>query len=438
MEEAERTNGSASGTPEHHLCVLVHGLWGNPAHLDYVAASLRAAHPGPGLRILVAARNAGSFTYDGVELGGERVTQEIEEALDGFERDGTAIGKLSVVGYSLGGLVARYAIGLLFSRGWFEKIQPVNFTTFATPHLGVRTPSLGLHNTLWNALGARTLSMSGRQLFTIDDFRGSGRPLLSVMADPDSIFVRALAAFRKRSLYANIVNDRTAVFYTTSISSSDPFVDLDAVKVHYVPGYEDVIVDGSHPVSPLAVSDEAPTLPRRILKAGATLVTRAPTVAALVLLLPIGAVAFLLNSAVQSVRSSQRIRLHEAGKAGVGIASYRIPLMVEDVQSAVEGVLEDLNHGGQEAEYLPASSSSSSRSTAKPEKQTPRLPTLALSDAQFAMIRALDAVGFRKYPVHIHNDRHSHAAMIVRRKNRPSFDEGKVVMRFWLERDFEI
>ena len=64
-------------------------------------------------------------------------------------------------------------------------------------------------------------------------------------------------------------------------------------------------------------------------------------------------------------------------------------------------------------------------------------PTLALSDEQFEMIRNLDNVGWRKYLVHIHNHGHTHAAIIVRMQ-KPGFDEGKVVVRHWLDEGFEI
>lgn len=90
-----------------------------------VAKVLRAKFPEEVLHILVAKRNSGSFTYDGIELGGERVCKEIEEELDKLAREGQIIKKLSIVGYSLGGLVSRYAVGLLYSRGVFEKIEPV-------------------------------------------------------------------------------------------------------------------------------------------------------------------------------------------------------------------------------------------------------------------------------------------------------------------------
>ena len=89
-----------------------------------MASSLRERY-GDELHVLVPKSNAGTFTYDGIETGAERVTNEIEAALDDLERRGQPITKLSVVGYSLGGLVARFAIGLLYYRGWFRKLQPM-------------------------------------------------------------------------------------------------------------------------------------------------------------------------------------------------------------------------------------------------------------------------------------------------------------------------
>ena len=93
--------------------------------MNYVASALRERHSEDKVHILVAKRNSGNFTYDGIELGGERVTQEIEETLEDLARNGQEVRKLSVIGYSLGGLVARYAIGLLYSKGWFDKLEPV-------------------------------------------------------------------------------------------------------------------------------------------------------------------------------------------------------------------------------------------------------------------------------------------------------------------------
>lgn len=179
-------------------------------------------------------------------------------------------------------------------------------------------------------------------------------------------------------------------------------------------------------------------------------------------MIPIGSVAFLVNSGVQQVRSQKRIRLHEEGKAGIGLGSYRIPLMVENARSAMEGAFENMN-ARQGQQYLPKGVSngdggdqisdgrqqnghaakdhpSTSRTSSVVEGTSSRgdgFPTLALTAQQFEMVRALDEVGFRKYRVHIHAVRHTHAAIIVRNQ-KPSFDEGKIVVRHWLDEEFEI
>ena len=102
-----------------------HSLWGNPSHLNFLSTSLREKYPEDRLHILVAKRNAGSFTYDGIDTGGERVAHEIEETLAELARNGHEIKKMSIIGYSLGGLISRDAIGLLFHKGVFQKIKPM-------------------------------------------------------------------------------------------------------------------------------------------------------------------------------------------------------------------------------------------------------------------------------------------------------------------------
>lgn len=427
-----------------------------------IAKALRATHPADKLYILCVKRNSGSFTYDGVELGGERVCLEIQDELQAVERRGGKITKLSVVGYSLGGLVARYAIGLLYAQGVLDSIQCMTFTAFASPFLGVRTPLHGWANHLWNVLGARTLSMSGRQLFTIDKFRNTSRPLLAVLADRNSIFYKGLARFQRRVLYSNIVNDRSAVYYTTGISKTDPYTDLTKIRVNYVKGYEDVVLDPVHPVE---------HIPPHSWKRGTRLerlrarLRRVPFILALVILIPIGIVAFLINSVIQTVRSSRRIALHEKGEAGINIADYRVPVLINEIRGAVEDAYEELN-SSQHQQYLGLSDDESDNSDPDVEssllsksvdeqevkaearrtsdrnilrlerKQSqPGQPTLALAPYQFEMISALDSLGWRKYPVWIHRDRHSHAAIIVRTE-KECYSEGYVVLKHWLNEEF--
>jgi hypothetical protein len=168
---------------------------------------------------------------------------------------------------------------------------------------------------------------------------------------------------------------------------------------------------------------------------------RIPIAALLTVLIPIGTTVFLFNSAFQTVRSAQRIRLHESGRAGLEPSRYRIPLMLNAARKEVEGLFETA-HTAQQHEYLDsdADADQAADSTASPQPPTSthttatatNFPTLALQADQFDMIAALDAVGFDKFPVHIHNHRHSHAAIIVR-MDKASFDEGREVVRHWLD-----
>ncbi|KAI1335393.1 DUF676-domain-containing protein [Xylariaceae sp. FL0016] len=425
-----------------HLVVLVHGLWGNPEHMKSVAKALRTEHSADKVHILVAKRNSSSFTYDGIERGGERVCVEIEEELEKIKKDGGNITKISLVGYSLGGLVSRYAIGLLYAKGIFDQLEPINFTTFASPHLGVRAPLRGWYDHVWNTLGARTLSKSGHQLFTIDDFRDTGRPLLAILADPDSIFITGLKKFKRRTLYSNVVNDRSAVYYTTCITKTDPYTDMTRVKPNYIKGYEDVILDPANPVSltapkapPQTISDYAET--------GVTWLKNAPLVVGLAVMLPIGITAFLMNAVVQTSRSTQRIKLHDVGGAGIEVEQYRMPIWIKELRGKVEDVYENIN-SSQKQSYLGSSSDDESGDDEETQimalerrQSHPQWPTLALSPHQFSMITALDNVGWRKYPVWIHNARHSHAAIIVRMDVK-RFDEGHVVLKHWLKEEFLI
>ncbi|KAH8893412.1 DUF676-domain-containing protein [Thozetella sp. PMI_491] len=427
-----------------HLCVLVHGLWGNPNHLTNIAKALRAQHSEDKLYILGAKRNSGWFTYDGIELGGERVCLEIEEELQAIERRGGKITKLSIVGYSLGGLVARYAIGLLYAKGILDNLECMNFTAFASPFLGVRAPIKGWRSHAWNVLGARMLSSSGRQLFGIDKFRDTDRPLVAVLADPKSIFMSGLAKFKRRTLYANIQNDRSAVYYTTGIAKTDPYTDMSKVKVNYVKGYDDVILD---PVNPISSGVPAPPKKESLRERAKKWIRRLPFLSALMVFVPVGIVAFFINSAIQTVRSSRRMKLHERGLAGIRIEDYRVPLWVKELRGAVDDAYENLS-GAQKQEYLSLSEDEAEwlasdddeaggRDVLAVERKEAQAaqPTLALSSFQFTAIQALDNLGWNKYPVWIKKDGHSHAAIVVR-MDKETFTEGWVVMKHWLNEEF--
>ncbi|KAK4634710.1 Lipid droplet phospholipase 1 [Fulvia fulva] len=441
---AAQQNASAD-----HLAVICHGLWGNPSHLNHLRDTLRAAYSDQSLHILVPTSNSDNQTYDGVEVGGERIANEIEQRLSELEQQGHKIKKISITGYSLGGLVARYAIGLMYSSGLFDRIQPINFTTFATPHIGVRTPRLGARSYFFNFMGARTLSTSGQQLFLIDSFRDTGRPLLSLMADPNSVFTAGLRRFKHKWLYANTMNDRSVPYYTAMFSRTDAYVDLDKVEVHYAKGQPkpgNVILDPENPVTPKQPSGEQLSLVQRLMPHQRT-INNIPFYMVIFSLLPLALPVFLANAGYQTYQSAQRIRHHESGKA-FSLDRYRVKLL-EEAQAVQDRVYERVVE--QQAEdYLPtpppeSQSVDSASSHTKEDLELSRRettrekgpsPLLVLTEGQFDMIENLDNLGFTKYPVHIQKVRHTHAAIVVRIQ-KESFAEGRVVVQHWIDK-FEI
>ncbi|CAK7205034.1 hypothetical protein SEUCBS139899_007798 [Sporothrix eucalyptigena] len=485
----EYNGGSAKAD---HLCVLVHGLWGQPEHLASVAAALRDEYTEDQLHILVAESNSGYYTYDGIDTGGERVCLEIEDALKAAATKGAKITKLSVIGYSLGGLVARYAVGLLHAKGVMDNLECKNFTAFASPFVGARSPARGAFSTVFNAIGARTISVSGRQLFGIDKFRDTGRPLLAIMTDPDAIFMAGLRRFARRTLYANIVNDRSAAYYTTSISKTDPFAEVvteggevEDLPLKYVPGYNNTIMDPEEPVVLDRLAEAMKRVRRRKANGEAAAerearkqgtmspskalrrflakpwnrerrvaLFEAAPVLAMALLLPLGLTLFLANSVYQNMQSSKRLKLHNGGLAGIDIKSYRMPLWMKGLRDTVEDTYEDISTAHEPEFISPNDSDSDLESVAQggKQQQPPLLKSggsavkatdaldgslLALSPEQFDMVDNLNALEWRKYRVWIKDVRHSHAAIIVRHES-PKFNEGKTVLRHFIREEFVI
>lgn len=305
----------------------------------------------------------------------------------------------------------------------------------------MRTPLRGWYNHIWNVVGARTLSMSGQQLFTTDRFRDTERPLLQVMADPKSIFMSGLRKFKRHTLYSNITNDKSAVYYTTCIQKTDPYRNLDLIRPNYVAGRGEVLLDPQTPFLPrpkLAQTRSFWTTGLRYLK-------RIPLAVAIAVFVPIGVAAYLVNSVIQNVRSSQRIRLHEKGQLGVSIDEYRVPLLIKELRGEVESAYEALN-SSQGQEYLGEDDDEDGEDeamnaedrqmlTRERRLSQPTQPTLALAPCQFDMIRNLDTLGWRKYPVWIHETGHAHGAIIARIDKR-KYDEGFIVLGHYAEKEF--
>ncbi|KAI9029753.1 putative serine esterase-domain-containing protein [Phycomyces nitens] len=199
------------------LVVLQHGLWGNSAHMKYIYDKLKEAY-GDSISILNAEVNEAKYTYDGVDICGERLISNIYSHIKQLAEKNLRVDRISFVGYSLGGLMIRYTIGILAKDGFFNNVIPQSFVTFATPHMGVRRPPNSVLGRTFNFLCEKMVSRSGKQLQLADDYE-NGRPILDVLADPDREFYKALEMFKVKRVYANVINDRTVPYWTAGLET---------------------------------------------------------------------------------------------------------------------------------------------------------------------------------------------------------------------------
>ncbi|PNW73017.1 hypothetical protein CHLRE_14g615600v5 [Chlamydomonas reinhardtii] len=139
-------------------------------------------------------------------------------------KDGKPVMRLSMIGYSMGGLMNRYTAGKLFAEGVFDEggVTPVNFITVATPHLGAWRLPVNLINRAFNYLVPVTTSRSGYQIM-LQDKHVWGKPLLCLMSHPDLVFMRALRRFKRLALYANVFHDRPVPYCTAAIRLDNPY-----------------------------------------------------------------------------------------------------------------------------------------------------------------------------------------------------------------------
>ncbi|KDO52572.1 hypothetical protein CISIN_1g021672mg [Citrus sinensis] len=185
-------------------------------------------------------RNMSKLTLDGVDVMGERLAQEVLEVIERKRN----LRKISFVAHSVGGLVARYAIGKLYrppkiengeessadtssenSRGTMAGLEAINFITVATPHLGSRgnkqvpflfgvTAFEKAANFVIHLIFRRT----GRHLFLNDNDEGRPPLLRRMVEDEDeNYFMSALCAFKRRVAYSNACYDHIVGWRTSSI-----------------------------------------------------------------------------------------------------------------------------------------------------------------------------------------------------------------------------
>lgn len=237
---------SQKGPAPAHLVVMVNGIIGSVDDWKYAAEQFVKAYPHD-IIVYRSQSNCSNLTFDGVDIMGIRLAEEVLSVVKRTPH----LQKISFVGHSLGGLVCRYAIAKLYeqrsarrscgqdmecslngstnscaeevSKRNIAGLEPMNFITVATPHLGCRghkqAPAFcGLYSIEKIAASSSwLLGRSGRHLFLKD--HDQGEPLLLRMArdSEDLPFISALQSFKRRVAYANTCYDYLVGWSTSSL-----------------------------------------------------------------------------------------------------------------------------------------------------------------------------------------------------------------------------
>ncbi|KAG5034410.1 hypothetical protein JHK87_009320 [Glycine soja] len=230
-----------------HLIIMINGLVGSAQNWKFAAKQFLKRYPEDTI-VHCSERNSSMLTFDGVDVMGDRLAEEVISVI----KRHPSVQKISFVGHSLGGLVARYAIAKLYGRdismelsqgnghceiqisdqechdrkyeGKIAGLEPINFITSATPHLGSRghkqVPMFCGFYSLEKAVSrvAGVFGKTGKHLFLTD--RDNGKPplLLQMVHDSEDIkFLSALRSFKRRVAYANVLYDQLVGWSTSSI-----------------------------------------------------------------------------------------------------------------------------------------------------------------------------------------------------------------------------
>ncbi|XP_065880836.1 lipid droplet phospholipase 1 [Euphorbia lathyris] len=253
IEEDKEGNFDASvdiageDTNPSHLVVMVNGIMGSAQNWNYAAKQFLIHFPRDVI-VHCSKVNSSTSTFDGVDVMGERLAKEVISVIERHP----SVKKISFIGHSLGGLVARYAIAKLYRQGpvnelsqangdrksyGFEDmsiqeklkrsiagLEPINFITLATPHLGSRWHKqvplfCGLHTLEKVATSISWIfGRTGKHLFLADGDNGKPPLLFQMVSDSEDLkFTSALQSFKRHVAYANTGSDHLVGWSTASL-----------------------------------------------------------------------------------------------------------------------------------------------------------------------------------------------------------------------------
>ncbi|KAJ3378591.1 hypothetical protein HDU92_007299 [Lobulomyces angularis] len=222
MAEVANNPNTAVEKTFKHLILLIHGLNGTPeGDMKGLKFLLKrklqikfSDAVEQNFEIHAISSNRGK-TNDGIIKGSERIFEEVLDLLKNNKNNSI---NLSIIGHSLGGIYGRYLIFLLEKHKLFEvKLNPFNFFTLATPHLGSlhHIKQFGF-NSVPSWLSNFLLTQTIRDLMLLDE-----KLLMFKMCTEDE-FLIPLKRFCRRVIYRY---DLSVSYETSAIKIKNNYFD---------------------------------------------------------------------------------------------------------------------------------------------------------------------------------------------------------------------
>lgn len=208
-----------SEATKKHLVILTHGMHSNvSADMLYIQEQIYKAQSKDSNTIYIVdgfTKNV-CETEKGIRYLGKRVAEYILDEL--YDESVTEI---SFIGHSLGGLIQTFALAYIAVKcpSFFQKVDPINFITIASPLLGIVTDN-PTYIKMFLSLGV--IGKTGQDL-SLDNASEDEHPLLYLLSGEPVHSI--LSKFKRRTVYANAVNDGMVPLYSSALL----FLDYDDI-----------------------------------------------------------------------------------------------------------------------------------------------------------------------------------------------------------------
>jgi len=250
----------------NHLLIIIHGILGLPENMNYLKSCFENMEQYY-LHIITCnqiTKQQKTNTLDGIEAGSKRILQEVQEIIE----NNSSLEKISILGFSLGGIYSRYLSALAFDLNTgllFGKLKPIAFISIATPHISIRSllPRLFYWfknififflSTFYPLFNPKTI----KELFLEDGDEEMDEPLLLKMTKKNQIlpFFESLSAFKERIIYSNVQWDWSVPYPSSSILGSY-WEDFER-PIDFIPSFEFPSIISIHNHKPVLISSNYP------------------------------------------------------------------------------------------------------------------------------------------------------------------------------------